>query len=55
MSKNSEKENPNVVLSISKKEKEAARIRSIEVYNDYRSLSKYVRELIAYDVHHKIL
>ena len=46
---------PNVVLTMPEGEKKAARERSIEVFEDYRSLSKYVRELIAYDVKHKIL
>tara|TARA_R110000803_G_scaffold210568_1_gene282708 strand:+ start:19540 stop:19707 length:168 start_codon:yes stop_codon:yes gene_type:complete len=46
---------PNVVLTMPEDEKRLARERSIEVFDDYRSLSKYVRALISYDVKNKIL
>ncbi len=49
------KAQPNVVLTMPEAEKKIARQRSIEIYDDYRSLSKYIRDLIAYDAKHKIL
>jgi len=52
---NKKKAQPNVVLTMPEEIKGSARIRSIEVYGDYRSLSKYFRDLVAYDVKHKIL
>ena len=45
----------NVVLTMPKAVTKIARQRSIEVYDDYRSLSNYIRDLIAYDAKHKIL
>ena len=49
------KHQPNVVLTMPEAEKKIARQRSIEIYDDYRSLSKYIRDLIAYDAEHKVL
>lgn len=54
MAKEKEKQ-CNVVLTMPQEVKDAARVRSIEVKGDYRSLSEYVRDLIAYDIKNKIL